>query len=997
MTSFHGLPSDRAHAIAQTEFGVTWFATDGGLARYDGRRTNAITGDGLPPGRVLALKADDLSALWIGTENGAARLANGRFDPIKETEGKVITAIITPQPGRAIMATENGVIFDCQVKPSAPLSSVVLSGTERVSFAVRTMPAQPLPSADKDHPGELKITSLALAGEKLYAGTQSRGVLLIENGVATEVASKPRSYFINALETDAHGNLWVGARSRTEESGLLDSTDLLKPSKANASTGPVMAIVRGAHDDLWVGTDGRGAFHLQGKNIERFTFEGTGGALRSDHIFGVFVDAEDVVWFATDKGVCRYDPHATRNENISDDPATNYVRALWRSSRGQLLAGTNAGLFVYDAATKHWRSIAELGRRIVYEINEDKNGRVLVATASGLFASSNENLSFSRLGAEDRPGDSVRAITNVGGVTYVATFGYGVERLQGAQRSLVWPTESVPDRVREIVSLSADAAGRLLIGTSTDGLFFFDGKQTTTESGLDRIKNDAVWSVLPEGQGFWIATGRGLYSYQAGQLRDIAPGVSARSIVRTFDESRSGQIWCATVGSGLLRVALDEQFGSIVSRLDIEQGLPSQRVFAVLSERDPDGSEVVIAGTNRGLVRYEPGRVAPTVLPARVISQRIHQQRELGAGLQLDYPQNSLLLDVTAISSRTFPEQFQYAFALYDQKGQIIREKLAHDSQFQMEKLKPGRYKVVARAFTKDLVASTPLSFEFNVAKAPFPWTSTALAVLLAMALLALLWAVLEHRRIVRTSAALVDANRELAGARLDLANEAERERRRIARDLHDQTLADLRRLLLITDRIPNVPASNSGVESNGGSGSGSLPFDPGSFRKEIESVSHEIRRICEDLSPSVLDNVGLTAALEWALGNAMAHLPSEKRFAYQVTAAEEVEERFNLEGPVRIQIYRIAQEVINNICRHGNPKHVQLSVQSSEEGLVLKIEDDGEFFAPTEAHGGGRGLANIQARASLIDGRAAWAPREGGGTIFTFRKGKEAATAVVP
>src|SRR5690349_16227318 len=80
VTSFHGLPSDRAHAIAQTEFGVTWFATDGGLARYDGRRTNAINDEGLPPGRVLALKVDESGALWIGTDNGAARLANGRFD-----------------------------------------------------------------------------------------------------------------------------------------------------------------------------------------------------------------------------------------------------------------------------------------------------------------------------------------------------------------------------------------------------------------------------------------------------------------------------------------------------------------------------------------------------------------------------------------------------------------------------------------------------------------------------------------------------------------------------------------------------------------------------------------------------------------------------------------------------------------------------------------------------------------------------------------------------
>ena len=63
----------------------------------------------------------------------------------------------------------------------------------------------------------------------------------------------------------------------------------------------------------------------------------------------------------------------------------------------------------------------------------------------------------------------------------------------------------------------------------------------------------------------------------------------------------------------------------------------------------------------------------------------------------------------------------------------------------------------------------------------------------------------------------------------------------------------------------------------------------------------------------------------------------------------------------------------------------------------MLKIEDDGEFFAPTDAHGGGRGLANIQARASLIDGRVSWASRAGGGTIFTFNKGKDAEKALVP
>ena len=995
VTSFHGLPSDRTHAIAQTEFGITWFATDGGLARYDGRRTNAINAEGLPPGRILVLKADESGVLWVGTDNGAARQVYARFELVKETAGKVITSIITPQRNRAIIASESGQIFDCQVKQQSGLSSTNESAASdpAVTFAVRTIPDQPLQSADKDHPGPLKISSLALVGEKLYAGTQSRGLITIENGEVKEVLSKPRSFFINTLETDAHGRLWVGARGRPEESALFDQSDPLKPAKANASTGPVTAITRGAGDDIWVATDGRGAFHFQGgKPIEHFTFEGTGGALRSDHIFGVFVDAEEVVWFATDKGVCRYDPHATRVENISNDPGTNYVRALWRTSRGRLLAGTNSGLFVFDADTKHWRAIPELGRRIIYALNEDRSGHVVVAAAGGLFTSQSAGeLSFARVGTEDRSpqSDSVRAITNTDGATYIATFGYGVEKLEGARRSLVWPDQNAEAPLREVVSLGSDSSGGLLIGTASAGAFLFDGQQTRSDSALDKLKGGGIWSILTDGGETWLATDKGLYLSRPGQLKEVVPGVSARTVIVVAGNSGK-QVWCATVGNGLLKVAIDDQFGAIVSRLDVEQGLPSQRVFAVLSERNPDGSESVVAGTNRGLVRYEPGHVTPTVLPARIISQRIHQQQELRAGLQLDYPQNSLLLDVTAISSRTFPEQFQYAFALFDASGKVIREKLSHDSQFAMEKLKPGTYKVVARAFTKDLVPATPLSFEFTVARAPFPWTSTALAILLLFALIALGWGYFQNRRIHRTSAELAAANRDLANARLQLANETEAERRRIARDLHDQTLADLRNLALLVDQLPAPFSSGTRAAVSGAERAAQVPplNDPKALRSEIESISQEVRRICEDLSPSALENVGLSAALQFALAHAVEHAAPDCKFEYEFLCDDTLDEKLNLPSSVQIQIYRIAQEALSNISRHANATHVKMTAMLSGGVFKLAIEDNGHGFDRSDLRKKpGRGVANIRARASMIEAEVAWSKREGGGTVFVLSK----------
>ena len=259
----------------------------------------------------------------------------------------------------------------------------------------------------------------------------------------------------------------------------------------------------------------------------------------------------------------------------------------------------------------------------------------------------------------------------------------------------------------------------------------------------------------------------------------------------------------------------------------------------------------MLIGTNRGVARYEPGKFEPTLYATRVVSKRVHAPTELAAGLDLEYPQNSLLLDVTAISSRTFPEQFQYAFTLVDSGGKMVKQRLSRESQFTMEGLKPGKYTVSARAFTKDLTVSQPLSFSFTVAKAPFPGLLRRSQFFWRWRCLRCFWAILERRRIVATSAALVDANRELADARLNLANEAERERRRIARDLHDQTLADLRHLALLTDQIkPNGEPAQSTV-----------------LRGEIESISHEVRRICEDLSPSVLQNVGFAAALEVCLG----------------------------------------------------------------------------------------------------------------------------------
>ncbi|HLL72923.1 MAG TPA: two-component regulator propeller domain-containing protein [Pyrinomonadaceae bacterium] len=1054
VTLFHGLPSDRVRAIAEDGDGAMWFGTDNGLARYDGRRTQRVAIPGLDAqGRVLALKFDATGALWAGTDAGAARLASGGvFRVIEETRGKSVTAILPRADGGAWLATAQGQVFECDAGAGAD---------GRV--AARALNPEVLQSADAERPGALELTSL-VAGEDgaIYAGTRSRGVLSFARGEAREIVGRPRAYFVEALERDARGVVWMGTRG---EGGLYEARDFSRPVRTGEGLGTVTALRAGAEDDLWVGTERRGVFRFRdARLVSRFTFEGTAGGLRSDHIYAIHVDREGVVWFGTDRGVCRFDPRSPRNERLSSDAESNFVRALYRTKNGELLCGTNRGLFVRDARTGAWRAVAELERQSIYAIAEDAAGRLVVGTSGGLHVNvslkarppvevkasepTDEATVASRVqesaakagdasaaqtegeppeaGASPQPtaspaskekkkareqgkasgkdggGFSVRAIRIFQGATYLATYGRGVERLDGERRTLVWPVATDADaQSREVTTLHVEDERRLWIGTTRAGLYVLENSQVKAAGGeLDKLQGSAVRAIEgSEARGLWVATTAGLHALDKGRLAEMVSGVEVRAVVAGAQDNVM-QAWCATAGGGLLRVSLAGGVGRLVSRLDAEQGLASPNAFALLrltagDDGEQKNEESLLVGTNRGLVSYTPGTRAPSLVPVRILSRRLHAADELRGGLELPYPQDNLTLDVAALSSRTFPEQFQYAFTLSDDAGRELKRKLSNDAQFLMETLKPGRYRVEARAFTKDLVASVPLAFEFTVGRAPFPWTTTMLAVLLVLALVALTWGAVQNRKIARTGAALRQAHHDLAGARLNLANEAERERRRIARDLHDQTLADLRSLLLLTDQLP-AAGNNSGGNSSGGGDGQRESFDPSLFRAEIESVSDEIRRICEDLSPSVLENVGLAAALEWALSNAVAHLPEQQKFEYEFVCEEDLDERIEFQAGVRMQIYRIAQEAINNICRHAEAARVRFRVELTRGGeLLLTLEDDGRGFNPHDKRvRKGRGLTGIRARASLIEAEVSWHARKPHGTIFKLRK-REAAPEV--
>jgi two-component system sensor histidine kinase DegS len=157
-------------------------------------------------------------------------------------------------------------------------------------------------------------------------------------------------------------------------------------------------------------------------------------------------------------------------------------------------------------------------------------------------------------------------------------------------------------------------------------------------------------------------------------------------------------------------------------------------------------------------------------------------------------------------------------------------------------------------------------------------------------------------------------------------------------------------------------------------------------LRTEIESISQEVRRICEDLSPSVLQNVGFAAALEFALSHAVQDAPADKRFEYEFVCDDSLEEQAQLPPNVQMQIYRMVQEAVSNIWRHAGATQVKMTV-AADGDFVLHLQDNGKDFDPAvQKNLEGRGLANMRARASLIEAEISWEKAPDGGTVFTLQ-----------
>lgn len=957
-----GLPSDVVNAVCQSTDGAVWFGTDRGLAVQDGRGTRIFGLGNSDPKRVAALVPLTEGRVLAATDAGL-------FEIDRESAGFVAGGAETSF---------------CAVGFDASRSNTILAASTDNRLWLAAPPTRVLaPLAPWSHEAEIKaqaedwvpdIASIVARDGDFYVASRSRGLLRFVDGNAVPAVGG-LSAGVTALAVDpSDGSLWIGTASGSRQGAIhrLDRDNRL--STVSNDVGAVTGLGVGESGTCWVATAAGGAYFVSAAGIERHeTFAGTIGGLRSDALRCSFTDREGVVWFGGDRGASRFDRRGPETRVVGGDANGDVVRSISRAA-GLLWIGTNRGLAAGETAAS-LASVASLDGKTVYDVEATPDGRLVVATQQGLFSAAPVRAgipSFTLVDANVASGDlRARAVAVSDGATYVGTFGAGLLRLDGDEiRSVDFI--GAGDAIRDIVCIHVDDGHAMWIGTAGRGAF------RCTRTGLASVDSESlagktVYGIAgSESTTLWFATNTGLVVRDGSVEARILGDCDVRSVAPVGARSAL----CATANRGVVLVAWDDRFGWLETRIDEERGLPSDVTFAVDVVPGPDGrSFAALFGTSRGLTTYRTSSVAPVIDVAGALANRVIDSSEAKSGIVLSYPQRSIVLELFATSTRTFRGQFQYGYVVTDARGTEVTRGLVRDGKISLDRLEPGQYRIDSVAFDNDLVASEGRGVRITVERAPFPWATTGLASLLLLAVLALAWGAIQNRTIARKNAALRAANVELAETRLSVARETERERSRIARDLHDQTLADLRRLMLLADKLP-APIADVSPR-------------PGELRQRIEEVSGEIRRICEDLSPSALSNLGLGPALEWLVTQAQSEMPSDSRFTATVTCSDRLEERFEPGSDLPIQIYRIVQEAVSNVCRHGKATRVEVEARVDDEGgLTVRIADDGVGFDETaERAGPHRGLGNMRWRADMIHATIGWTRPPAGGTEVTLRR----------
>jgi ligand-binding sensor domain-containing protein/signal transduction histidine kinase len=956
-TTEDGLPQSVVLAIIQTQDGYLWLGTPKGLTRFDGvhfEKFDESNTPGLSSGRILKLFEDSQTNLWVGTENAGVVLVSkdGRVTSPDIGRGSSLSAVCEDAAGAVWFYTIGGQLARWRnervegwsLEAGVPLrfgglaiedSGLLLVGMEGSLSAFNPRQAQAGHELARTNEGRVGKLDYLLPSK--HGGYWRLADGFIQRWRGGRLEGEPWKYpwaehqLIPTACEDLEGNLVVGTYGEGvywfDAKGGFTRLSGGKELSHNS----ILSLAVDREGCLWVGTNGGGLNRVKRQVFD--VLESSQGltvqSVCEDEHGGLWIgyNGEEIQYWSSNT-VQRFAIRAFQGELAVRSVFVAQDQKVWAGTFGRGLLQLQDGRFQAVPFT----GIPDPLLAQVSAVYQDRNGMIWAGTQDGLV----------RWAAWDNP--NWRVFTNLAGASasavlavvddtagnfWVGTDGGGLLRLRLSGLTSFTRTNGFPSD--HVASLCIDAEKVLWAGTSR-GLARFDGAKWTTFTKQEGLADNSIGYLLADGKGYlWLGSSAGLMRVQRRALKDFADGLTNIIPVRVYGK---------------------------------EDGLPTGECT--------DGSQPAACRardgklwfpTTKGLAFVNPALLHPNTNPPPVVIEavRVDGQLQNSSTLRAPLPQSVTVpadregLDIAYTSlNLASPDKGHFRYRLSPHETAWI-ERPWNVRTVHYSKLPHRDYQFQVQACNEDGVWSEhPGALAIKVLP-PF-WHTWWFITLTSAGLLGMIVGSVHYVSTQRLQ-------RQVAALRQKEA--LEKERARIARDIHDQVGANLTQLSLLGELVESDKDHPKEVEEHA---------------RHIEQTALETTRALDEIVWTVNpSNDTLDGLINYVCKYAQDYL-SLAGLRYRLEVPPQLP-NISITPELRHNVFLAAKEAVNNVVKHSQAKAVWLRLRLELGRFTLEIEDNGRGLSPDAANKGRNGLRNMRKRLEDVGGEFSIAPGAEGGT----------------
>ena len=960
-----GLPSSAVLAVTQTRDGYLWVGTLAGLARFDGVQFAVFDENntpGLNSSQIIRLYEDRQTNLWIGAENGNIALAKGgKVTSVDIGRGPVgsLTAICEDTNGAVMLYTDKGVLARCRDgkvdavwhpgsgAPStcwalvAEQSGRLWVGTDTSLFALNPIPVV------TDEVSPIRLNFL-LASKRGGYWRLANGVIQKWNGdrMERDLGAYPwaSTLTITAACEDLDGNLVVG----TYGDGVYWFDAEGKATRISKEDGlshnSVLCMTVDREGSLWVGTNGGGLDRIRRKLFD--VLERTRGSV----VQSVCEDGKGSLWIGyTGNRVDHYTGGGAQRFRlipgtlpVDVDPDTLLdVKSVFVGRKQGALGGNWVLSGTWGAMGPHLFQL-ELGQFAplalqegldskVSAIFQDRAGRLWLGTEHGLLRFDDLRLFTTRDGLS---ADDVRAIAeDPAGNLWIGTKGGGLSLMHDSRFTCFTKTNGLPGN--SVSAVEVDSQGVLWVATS-GGLARFGGGKWTHYSKQEGLASNSLGYLLEDGHGYlWVGSNAGLLRLKKAELNRFAEDPSALISCRVYGEQDGLPASECTSGS---------QPGAL---------------------RGQDGT--LWFPTIQGLAWLNPARLnlntnpPPVVIEAVLIDGQLQNPETLRGApprtITVPAGKETLYIRYASLNLAA-PDRGRFKYQLIGHET-TPKELPGNVREVRYPKLPPREYQFHVTACNEDDIWND-VGATLTVKVLPPFWQTWWFLTLTTVCLLGMIVGSVHYVSTQRLQ-------RQLAALRQKEA--LEKERARIARDIHDQVGASLTQLSLLGELV-------EGDKNN--------PDEVAGHARQIEQTAlettHALDEIVWTVNPS---NDTLDSLITYVCKYAQDYL-AVAGLRYRLEAPPQLPGT-PISPELRHNVFLASKEAITNVVRHAQAKSVSLRLRLEPASFTLEIEDDGLGLGGLDPKAAQtrNGLRNMRKRMEDIGGSFFMGPAPERGAVI--------------